>query len=153
LTESAIACDVEIYQYVGDEAVLTWKLDDGIRKDNCINVYYKFHQTLKRKEAYYTKQYGELPVFIAGVNNGLVTVAEIGDIKRDIAYMSDVLNTAARIQGQCNEMDESLLVSSYIKGLLSQSVSLQFKSLGSVFLKGKEKAVEILTVSPIVSSN
>ena len=148
LTESAIACDVEIYQYVGDEAVLTWKLDKGIKQDNCVNVYYKFHQTLKRKETYYKKNYGELPVFIAGVNNGMVTVAEIGDIKRDIAYMSDVLNTASRIQSQCHEFNEPLLVSSYISTLLKNSNALKFTSLGSVLLKGKEKAVEILTVSP-----
>ena len=148
LTESAIDCDVEIYQYVGDEAVLTWKPEKGIEKDNCINLYYKFHKSLKNKAEYYEKNYGAVPLFIAGVNTGPVTVAEIGDIKRDIAYLSDVLNTAARIQGQCKKFNEHLLVSSYIRDLLKHSLSLKFRSLGSVVLKGKEKAVEILTVAP-----
>ena len=80
LTESALACDVEIYQYIGDEAVLTWTPEKGIKNNNCVNVFYQFHATLKHKYEYYEKNYGKLPEFIAGINSGPVTVAEIGDI-------------------------------------------------------------------------
>ncbi len=37
------------------------------------------------------------------------TVLEVGEIKRDISYLGDVLNTAARIQGKCNDYGEDLL--------------------------------------------
>ena len=47
-------------------------------------------------------KYGETPIFNAGMDAGVVTVTEIGDIKRDLAFHGDVLNTAARIQGLCN---------------------------------------------------
>ena len=40
-----------------------------------------------------------------------------GDIKRDIAYHGDVLNTASRIQHQCNKLNKKLLNS---KNLESQ---------------------------------
>ena len=56
--------------------------------------------------------YGTMPQLVAGVNAGLVTVAEIGDIKPNITYLSDVLNTAARIQDQCERFDKPLLISS-----------------------------------------
>jgi adenylate cyclase len=36
-------------------------------------------------------------------------------IKKEIAYHSDVLNTAARIQGQCNPMGKTLLISERLK--------------------------------------
>ena len=34
--------EAEIYQYVGDEVILTWILQDGIKNQNCINAYFKF---------------------------------------------------------------------------------------------------------------
>jgi adenylate cyclase len=49
------------------------------------------------------------------VHLGDVTVSEVGVIKREIAYHSDVLNTAARIQGKCNEFEAGLLVSEELK--------------------------------------
>ncbi len=42
LTDTTIKHDVEIYLYVGDEAVLTWKAADGIRNVSCISAYYDF---------------------------------------------------------------------------------------------------------------
>jgi len=83
LTDSAIKHQVEIYQYVGDEAILTWLIDDGVRNSNCINVYFEFQDDLKAKGDYYQKHYGLVPEFKAGVNMGPVTVAEIGVIKRE----------------------------------------------------------------------
>jgi adenylate cyclase len=55
-----------------------------------------------------------VPEFKAGVNAGVVTVAEIGDLKREIAYHGDVVNTAARLRSACNEFDKQLLASEYV---------------------------------------
>jgi len=40
----------EIYQYVGDKVILTWKLQDGLRKQNCINAYFNFKQQLDKNQ-------------------------------------------------------------------------------------------------------
>jgi adenylate cyclase len=149
LTDSAIKHEVEIYQYVGDEAILTWTMDEGTRNSNCIHVYFDFQERLESKSDYYKKEYDLVPEFKAGVNSGPVTVAEIGDIKRDIAYLSDVLNTAARIQAQCNKYGENLLISSHVKDLLPKDANFTFRPLGSVFLRGKEEDVEIFSVEKI----
>ena len=45
---------------------------------------------------FYLSHYQVVPEFKGGMDMGLVTVAEIGDIKRDIAYHGNVLNTASR---------------------------------------------------------
>ena len=42
--------EAEIYQYVGDEAVLTWKLSEGIRNQNCLNAFYNFKKYMRRKK-------------------------------------------------------------------------------------------------------
>jgi len=86
------------------------------------------------------------------VHSGHVTVAEIGDIKRDIAYLSDVLNTAARIQAECNTYEKNLLISRDVKNLLPEDTQVTFVPLGFASLRGKETKVEIFGVEKKVTA-
>ncbi len=135
----------EIYQYVGDEAVLTWSLDEGIRNQNLLEAFYRFKQQLESKREYYETTYDCLPFFKAGVHAGTVTVTEVGKYKKEIAYHGDTINTAARIQGQCNNLGSELLVSEFLKNRLEDSHYI-FEHIGSVPLKGKKGAVSICSV-------
>jgi adenylate cyclase len=143
LTESAIMHQVEIYQYVGDEAVLTWKLANGMKNNNCVYVFYDFLKSLEAKKDYYTKQFGVFPEFKAGLNSGPVVVTEVGIIKREIAYHSDVLNTAARIQGKCNELNAQLLITGEVKDALISDKNLLFEDAGIFELRGKQAGVRL----------
>ncbi len=146
LTDSAINHKVEIYQYVGDEAILTWKTATGIKDNNCIYTFYDFQKSLEKRKAYYIKQYGIFPTFKAGLNSGLVVVTEVGIIKREIAYLSDVLNTAARIQGKCNELNSQLLISEEVKNALIPDNNLIFEDEGIFELRGKQIGVRLFKV-------
>jgi adenylate cyclase len=137
--------EAEIYQYVGDEVILTWKLQDGLRNQNCLNAYFKFKQQLGKKKEYYLQNYNCNPHFKAGMNAGIVTVAEVGKFKKEIAYHGDTINTAARIQGKCNELKQELLISERLKNELS-TIGFTFDKLGSIALKGKESEVRIYAV-------
>jgi len=86
------------------------------------------------------------------VHSGHVTAAEIGDIKRDIAYLSDVLNTAARIQAECNMYEKNLLISRDVKNLLPEDNQVTFVPLGFASLRGKEAKVEIFGVEKKVTA-
>ena len=148
LTDSALAHEVEIYQYAGDEAILTWRVPNGLRNANCVAVFFQFDEALRSKADYYRARYGIVPEFKAGVNIGTVTAAEIGVLKRDIAYFSDVLNTAARIQSKCNEYGKRLLISGTLKNMLDPVPNRPvMERLGEIALKGKENLVEIYAVS------
>jgi adenylate cyclase len=149
LTDSAIKYGVEIYLYVGDEAVLTWEIGDGVKRSGCIRIFYDFQNTLVGKAQYYQEKFGLAPEFKAGLNAGQVTVAEIGVIKKHIAYHGDVLNTAARIEGKCNEYGKKILVSAHLKEILCGDESLVFELMGSVPLRGKKKAVDIYSADAV----
>ncbi|PWL40448.1 hypothetical protein DKG77_06455 [Flagellimonas aquimarina] len=136
----------EIYQYVGDEAVLTWKLKQGLQNENCLRAYYNFVALLQKKSDHYQKRYDCKPFFKAGLHAGLVTVTEVGKYKKEIAYHGDTINTAARIQGQCNTLGSALLLSESLKGQLASS-DFAYKTMGSIPLKGKKDKVEICAVS------
>ncbi len=138
---------VEIYQYVGDEAVMSWPLESGLEDNNCIHCYFDYMEILASKSDHYEKTYGLRPFFKAGVHLGKVIVAEVGLIKREIAYHGDVLNTTARIQGMCNAYEEQLLVSDHLVQSLYPDDLLQSKRMGEELLKGKKTAVTVHAVS------
>jgi adenylate cyclase len=141
----ALENDAEIYQYVGDGVILTWKLQDGIREQNCLNAYYNIKKQLTKRKEYYKQNYNCIPNFKAGMNSGIVTVAEVGKYKKEIAYHGDTINTAARIQDQCNKLNQELLISESLKNVLNAS-GFVFSELGSIDLKGKEKQTNLFGV-------
>jgi adenylate cyclase len=125
--------------------ILTWKLNDGLRNENCLNAFYNFKQQLANKQHYYHNKYQCKPFFKAGVNTGLVTATEIGKYKKEIVYHGDTMNTTARIQSKCNEFNRELLISEQLKIQL-ESCRFKFENLGSIALRGKERDVLIYAV-------
>lgn len=139
----------EIYQYVGDEAVLTWDKKHGFTDNNCLEIYFAFRNKLLEKKDYYLAQYGVIPEFKAGVHHGKVMVAEVGIIKKEIAFHGDVLNTAARIQGQCNEYQQHLLISEDMLQQLDLGTHFASTSIGAIPLKGKMVEVPIYGIREV----
>ncbi|MEN7547712.1 adenylate/guanylate cyclase domain-containing protein [Rapidithrix thailandica] len=146
LTDFVVKYKAEIYQYVGDEVVLTWTTHNGLENLNCIRLFFDFQQALEKRKAYYFKKFAHFPEFKAGMAMGPVTVVEIGDIKREIAYHGDVLNTAARIQSKCNEFGKPLLISENLESTLHQIAQTPSEFIGNIQLKGKENHVRIYAI-------
>lgn len=142
-----IAYQTEIYQYVGDEVVLTWDLKGGINRTNCFEAFFKFKERLASRSDYYQRNYDTIPFFKAGMNAGNITVAEIGKFKREIAYHGDTINTAARIQEKCNVFNRDLLISEDLYTLIKSTKKYEFRELGDINLKGKKQQVPIFSVS------
>ncbi len=138
--------DAEIYQYVGDEAVLSWTPKRGIRGLNCINLFFDFERKLKRHSKYYQKKYGIQPEFKAGLHTGKIIIAEVGTVKKELAYHGDVINSTSRIQEKCNEYNESLLISDDLFQKLNLANKYEAISLGDELLEGKTEELKIYAI-------
>jgi adenylate cyclase len=138
--------NAQIYQYVGDEIVITWPITIGLRNAACIEFFFACQAKFIERADYYNGRYGEIPQFKAGLHMGKVTAVEVGDIKRDIAYHGDTLNTAARIQSICNNYDKKFLSSVYVLNNVKVNNLFKIESIGAVILKGKTEAVEIASI-------
>lgn len=134
----------EIYQYLGDGAVLTWAMPDGLRSRNCIKAFERFRERLDARGPHYLSTYRRQPHFTAGVHAGKVVVTEVGRHKKEIAYHGDTINTAARIQGQCREMGYPLLISRPLAEALG--VSPTARDLGEINLRGKEASIGLVAL-------
>ncbi len=138
----------DIYQYVGDEIVLTWKEAEGFRNLNCIEVFFTFSEILERRRSYFEKTYGFLPEFKVGLNAGEITVAEVGIIKRDIAYHGDTINTAARVQDLCNKYEKRFLATDRILSNVGELNGYKAELIGDLTLRGKSRTVKVCSIEP-----
>ena len=137
----------EVYQYVGDEIVVSWKLKKGIKNNNCIACFFAMKKDLDEKSDWFEKKFGVCPTFKAGFHIGKVTTGEIGSIKKEIIFTGDVLNSTARIQNLCNEYRVDILLSETLVRILNLKKSFHLKFLGNKNLRGKEKPIKLYTLT------
>lgn len=136
----------EVYQYIGDEIVISWKLDRGLKNANCIKCYFDMQDALLAKRESFFEAFGFEIDFKAGIHLGEVTIGEVGALKKEIVFTGDVLNTTARIQSQCNELQSGLLISGQLKNVLPSN-DYTFESKGEISLKGRNKKEELFKVT------
>lgn len=149
LTDTVIKYRADIYQYVGDEVVLTWDIKNGIRNLNCIKLFFAYKLKLQSRRDFYLNHFDTLPEFRGGMDMGPVTVAEVGELKREIAYHGDVLNTASRIQGKCKEFQKKLLISEHIINEIQQFDGFEISIIENVNLAGKQHPLDLYAVDLI----
>jgi len=146
ISQPVLRTKAEIYQYVGDEVVLTWEIEQGLEDANCLKAFFMFRENLRRNSNNYLKNFGVKPEFKAGLHLGKVISAQIGDIKREIIYNGDVLNTTARIQDECNKYKRDLIISGALMKRLDPMNGFRWERIDTVTLRGKESEVELIGV-------
>lgn len=149
ITEAVVQTSGEIYQYVGDEIVVSWQLKYGLQNNNCLRCFFLIKQIFKTVSEKYVKEFGLVPGFKAGFHNGKVTTGEIGVVKKEIIFTGDVLNTTARIQSACNAYDVDILVSDDLIAKLKAKDEYVLTDIGECELRGKDEKVKLQTVRKI----
>jgi len=149
ITKAIIQTSGEIYQYVGDEIVVSWKLKDGLKNNNCLRCFFTIKEIFNGASEKYIKEFGLVPEFKAGLHYGKVTTGEIGVVKKEIIFTGDVLNTTARIQSSCNTYDVDILISNDLVHNLQTVNEFIVIEIGECELRGKDEKVKLQTVKKI----
>lgn len=146
ITSGILISNANVYQYVGDEVILTWDINKH-NAANCLKAFFTIKNDIALKSTYYEETYNVVPQFKVGLHYGEVVVGEIGVIKKDISFLGDVVNTASRIQNMCNQFNVDILLSEKLKDLIeNQTADYQFKMLEKVSLKGKVEEIKLFTL-------
>jgi len=146
MTDPILESKGKIYQYVGDEVVLTWHTKEGIKNLNCIKCFFNIQNKIYGLKDIYLKKYGVCPEFKAGLHVGMVITGEMGDIKKDIVYHGDTVNTSARIQAECNKYNKKVLASKDLVDMLDLEGKYATESMGNIRLRGKQKELELFSI-------
>ncbi len=143
LTQVALRYEAAIYQYVGDEVVMSWprlRRDDFRR--NSVQAFFAYEQELALKKEEYRLRFGVEPEFRGGIDEGAVMATEVGDVKREIVFHGDVLNTAARLLELCKHREERLVVSDSIGKAVEEDAAYRTNWTEEVSLRGKTEQVK-----------
>jgi adenylate cyclase len=136
----------EVYQYVGDEVVVSWPADAGLREDRCIRCVLQMKGDLRERAPWFAERFGVAPDFKAGMQLGEVTTGEIGALKKDIVFTGDLLNQAARLQALTAELGQEVLLGDELRSELRGERGWSFRSMGRHVLRGREKPVEVFAL-------
>lgn len=140
-----------VYQYVGDEVILSWNSNNNSNLERCIRMYFDFQKALECKNEIYSKRFNIQPKFRASINMGKVTVVEIGVTKKDIVYHGDVLNTAARVQKLCKKYDKDILACEEFVRNMNPLDDYFIDPIDQIALEGKTKKEIIFSVEKYIN--
>ena len=137
----------EVYQYVGDEVVITWLLDDIGDMAAPVRLFQDYERILTRHEQEYLAKFQWIPKFKAAINCGFVSVSEVGVRKKELVYHGDVLNTASRVLELCSNHLKSLLMTEGYAEKLGDYESQNLSFFNELLLRGKNDVTKIYEVT------
>ncbi|WP_299362738.1 adenylate/guanylate cyclase domain-containing protein [Winogradskyella sp.] len=126
----------EVYQFVGDEVVLTWKTKNDLDGKAMVMFEAVRHKLNVNKESF-KKQFGIVPVFKAGVSSGAVSATLVGRKQKRVAYHGDVLNTTARLLGHCKKLGTLFLCTDFYLRSLKSPLTFEMSLMTELKLRGK----------------
>ena len=136
ITDPIINNGAHIYQYVGDEVVLSW-LNTPENKRRTIEFITQAVSYLNDRRDYYIENYQVFPTFKAGIHAGAVTAGYIGIVKKELVFSGDTLNTAARIRSKCTELKQTFILSGHFLQGLPNPQDYSLKEIGEISLRGR----------------
>jgi adenylate cyclase len=153
LTQPIVAAHGEIHRYIGDELIATWKLKEGIAGGHCVAACFAAIDQLAKRTPDYCREFGAAVTVRAGLHCGPVVTGEMGMVRKEIVFLGDTVNTAARIQELCRETGDRVLASADLIDRLELPSGIAKRSLGDLRLRGKgaDLALYALTKRPRAS--
>lgn len=143
IDEAVLEHGGEVHRYVGDEAVITWPVEAGLKEAHCLRCFFEIEDTIDRKAHRYQQQFGRVPKFKGGLHSGRVVAGFTGDSKQEISYFGDTVNTTARLESVSRELGYRLVASAEVIENTIVPEFLEAVPLGDVSLRGKQKTMKL----------
>ena len=135
-----------IYEYIEDLMVISWAMDKGLKNANCIRLFFDLQNAINLNKEKYLEKYGFVPHVRAGLHTGSVVRAEIGEVKTQIVFHGDTMNTTARILDKCKELKMGLLASDQLIRMIGLPRIYSKKSVGEIELRGKNEDIKLFEI-------
>ncbi len=138
----------EVYQYVGDEMVITWKAAEGRIAARPLACYFAIEQALDAAEAEFTKEFGARPRLRAALHAGSVITGEVGGSRRAIVFHGDVMNTTSRLENATRDLGRPFLVSEDAMSRMDGKEAYRAEDLGPQPMRGRVAPLRVYAVEP-----
>lgn len=146
MSEAILTWRGKVYQYVGDEVIVSWPMEQGLANAACVECFFGVQSLLAARRERYERLYGSAPRFRGAIHGGQVVTTWVGLAKIELAFHGDALNSAARLQSLCSQHDEECLISGFVAERITLPHAITATSLGEVALKGKGQPMDVFAL-------
>jgi len=146
VSEAILAWRGEVYQYAGDEVIISWRTERGAKGLDGISCFFEMLSSLTARASDYRERYDVVPELRGAVHGGQVVTTWVGEAKRELAFHGDALNATARILELCKERRALLLISADVLNGVSLPPGLTATSQGEFELRGKQERVRVSAI-------
>lgn len=143
---AALECEAVIHKYVGDEAILTWPAS-ALADGRCLECPFLVLDAIEARRAYYLSRFGVVPSFRTALHCGEIVAGEIGDVRREIAFVGDTLNVSARLLEAAKHVGRDMLASEELLATAQKPVWLTVEPLPVLNLRGRAAPLGIAALS------
>lgn len=149
VSDAALETSAEIHKYVGDEAILTWSAEGAPIDGDVLICPFLVREFIAAEREHYRHAYGMTPEFRAALHCGEIVAGQIGDVRREIAFVGDTLNVAARLLEAAKTTGHDVLVSTDLLKQAKLRPDLTALPLPTLTVRGREAPLEISAVQRI----
>jgi adenylate cyclase len=133
----------EVYQYVGDEIVVTWLVPEGRKAARPLACFFAIEAALARAAPEFEREFGTVPKLRAALHAGEVVTGEAGGSRRAIVFHGDVMNTTSRIENLTRTLGHAFLVSEDARTRMEGAQAYAFTDLGLQELRGRQAPMRV----------
>jgi len=119
---------------------------DPARNARCVACFFAIEREIAGLARDYEAEFGIAPAFRAGLHAGPVVVSECGDAKRQLAYFGDTMNVGARLCEHCKTVNQQLVISGDLMGLMAMPDDLVAGAAESIAVRGRQEPIQALMV-------
>lgn len=148
ISVAAIHHNAYVYEYVDDQMIVYWKANHKARSSSWLFFCKEISTVMRNRQDYTEKTYGIVPKLRCVLHGGNVIQAEIGELKTEIVFHGDVLNTAARMMSVAHEKKQEFVASQYIVDRLTPPDEKIHHPIGEIELRGKQIPVSLYSMLP-----
>jgi adenylate cyclase len=135
-----------IYQYVGDEMVVTWTLPEGRPDARPVACFFAIEQAVRAAAVDFEREFGSVPRLRAALHAGEVMTGEVGGSRRAIVFHGDVMNTASRLEQATRTLQRTFLASEAALSRIDSKEGYTIEDLGLQQLRGRVTPVRVYAV-------
>lgn len=136
----------EVYRYVGDATIVSWPLDVAIEDARILRCLADAVGRLVAAREACERRFGVAPSGRAALHAGPVAVGEIGDVKREITFLGDTLNTVSKMEKFAADRSLRGVISGDLLERLTLPSDFGVKDAGTLELPGRAQALAMFAL-------
>lgn len=134
----------EVHSYVGDAIIAVWPLTElPDRNSRVLRALAEIAEITVSEAARIEKLFGVKPGVRAAIHGGSVVAGEMGNSKRQITYLGDVMNIASRIEAKTKELERPFLISQSTLERITLPKGFTSEAIGSHSIKGSREKLAL----------